>query len=225
MKYCNCGTCAVFCLLNPGSCRCTTTGMATTVSMLNGLQLCELDYLLHDCTEYCRTCKPNIVHLVNVLQLKNLYDFLNRGTKRNLHLRHDRDVDDLDTTELCNWRCTITGMSRNGPRAEPEESRRPAAQFTLWVPVCRCMITGTYTTEEEVHDAAPPPLPHRLPPTPPAPPPRNPAPAKPPTPPPPPPPATACHIGLLHDEGSWSNLFTLPLKRQCWRDHPCHRVI
>ena len=29
---------------------------------------------------------------------------------------------------------------------------------------------------------------------------------------------------MLLDDGSWSNLFTLPLKRQCWRTHPCHRV-
>ena len=43
-------------------------------------QLWELDCLLHDCTEYCRTCKPNIDHLVNVLQLKNLRGLLNSET-------------------------------------------------------------------------------------------------------------------------------------------------
>ena len=71
------------------------------------------------------------------------------------------------------------------------------------------MITGTYTTEEEVHDAARP-----------APPPTQPLPSHhhhrrh----------LTACHRLPLLDDGSWSNLLTLRSKRQCWRDHPCHRV-
>ena len=44
---------------------------------------------------------PNsdVDHLFNELQLKNHYVFLNSQDHRRLHLRHDGDVDDLDTRE------------------------------------------------------------------------------------------------------------------------------
>ena len=66
---------------------------------------------------------PNsdVDHLFNGLQLENLYVFLSSENHRRLHLRHDGDVDDLDTRGLCMWRCTTTGMSRTGPRATPEK--------------------------------------------------------------------------------------------------------
>ena len=42
---------------------------------------------------------PNsdVDHLFNGLQLENLYVCLNSQDHRNLHLRHDGNVDDLDT--------------------------------------------------------------------------------------------------------------------------------
>ena len=97
-------------------------GHATTVSMLNGLQLWELDCLLTDC------CTTDIEHLVNELQLENLNGFLT-------------EMSTTLTRRLRTWRCTITGMSRTGPRAAPEESRRRTAQFALWVLVS-AHITG-----------------------------------------------------------------------------------
>ena len=44
-----------------------------------------------------RPANPNIDHLVNALQLKNPNVLIKGKNHRNLHLRHDGDVDDLDT--------------------------------------------------------------------------------------------------------------------------------
>ena len=78
----------------------------------------------------CTTCKPNIDHLVSVLQLKNLYVFLNRRTIGYLHLRHDGDVDDLETRNVHHV-AQSRACQRTCPRTAPEETRRSSSQFAL----------------------------------------------------------------------------------------------
>ena len=92
---------------------------------MHSAQLWELDCLLHEYTENCTTCKPNIDHLINVLQLKNLYVFLKRGTI-GICICATTEMSTTLKHELCAPRCTITGLSRTGPRAAPEETRRSA---------------------------------------------------------------------------------------------------
>ena len=113
----------------PGSCRCTTTGMATTVSMLNGATVgARLSpSRLHRGT--ARPANPNIDHLVNVLQLKNLYVFLNRGTI-GICICATTEMSTTSTREL---RTTLhnNGHVKNWSKAAPEESQRSASQFAL----------------------------------------------------------------------------------------------
>ena len=187
---------------------------------MQSAQLWELGCLIHECTEE-----------LHDLQTQHRSPCQCTATEESLcfFLNRTIGVCICATTEMsttlntnCAPRCTITGMSRTGPRTAPEETRRSAHSLHCGYPSlrnlghriagnCHCMITRTYTTEEEVHDAARP-----------APPPTQPLPShhhhrrrlQ----------ATACHRLPLLDDGSWSNLLTLPSKRQCWRDHPCHRV-
>ena len=90
------------------------------------------------------TCTTNIDHLVNELQLENLYGFQDQGK---LHLRHDRDVDDLDTTHCA------PGVAQKRACQNPvqtEESRRSFAQFALWVHVSAAQQERP-TTVGELH--------------------------------------------------------------------------
>ena len=73
----------------------------------------------------------DIEHLVNELQLENLYGFLHEQDHED-RLRVTTGVSTTLTSEDCGaWRRTITGMSRTSPRAAPEESQRSSAQFVL----------------------------------------------------------------------------------------------
>ena len=93
----------------PSICRCTSTGMSTTVSTH---QRGDLDCLLTDCTRNLLDVhNRGIEHLVNELQQENHHSILNSQDQGKLPLRHDRDVDDLDDRELRTWRCTKMGMS------------------------------------------------------------------------------------------------------------------
>ena len=91
---------------------------------MQSAQLWELDCGLHECTKHCTICKPNINHLVNVLQLKNLYVFLERGTIGICICATTEMSTTLNTN--CAPRCTKTVMSRTGPRTAPEETQRSA---------------------------------------------------------------------------------------------------
>ena len=102
-KYCNCGTSAVFCFLNQGSCRCTTTNMATTVSMLNGATVGA---------RLSSTIAPNTAGPAN----PTLQIISEQREQRDLHLRHDRDVDDL------------AGLAHDSPRAQMCTFQGPALQ-------------------------------------------------------------------------------------------------
>ena len=126
-------------------CRCTTTGTSTTWSRAGRrddpaqqghrprrstatakpaqLQQWETTVSSTTAPRNCTACKPNIDHLVNVLQLRNLYAS-EQSEHRNLHLRHDRN-DNHIVRELQLWNfhrflhcrnpstchCTTTGVS------------------------------------------------------------------------------------------------------------------
>ena len=83
-----------------------TTGMSTTWSKRNGLQLWDLDCLLTDSNEESAGPAQQTSITLSVCFNRRI-SVENHG---NLHLRHDRDVDDMPR-RLRTWRCTITGMS------------------------------------------------------------------------------------------------------------------
>ena len=100
---------------------------------MQSAQLWELDCLLHECTENCTTCQPNIDHLVNVLQRKNLYVFLKRGTI-GICLCATTGMSTACKPELCTTLHNnghVNNRSKNGTWRISTVS----AQFALWVHV------------------------------------------------------------------------------------------
>ena len=89
----------VFRRLDQGSC-CTTTGMATTVSMLNGATVGARLSPPRPHRGTARPANPNIDHLVNVLQRKNLYVFLKRRTI-GICICATTEMSTTSTRELC----------------------------------------------------------------------------------------------------------------------------
>ena len=114
----------------PGICRCTTTGMCTTESRFNELQLWELDCLLTDCTR----------ELAGPAQQRHRAPCQWTATGES---QWSAGLDQ-GTVMSTTFTCTITGISRTSPRTAPGEFPRSAAQFALWERLCR--TTGKSTT-------------------------------------------------------------------------------
>ena len=126
----------------PCICRCTTT----TVSMLNGLQLWELDCLLTDCTPRNLLDLHNrgIEHLINELQLENHYGFLNSPDHED-RLRVTTGMSTTLTSEDC-----APGVAQQRAcqtRSNNGTWRVSAVSCTICTVNTRCWsITGKSTT-------------------------------------------------------------------------------
>ena len=130
LKYCNCGTFAVVCTLNHPASVVAHNGHATTTSMQRFSQ--------RDATVGSRPSS----HRPLLRKLLDLHTWTSNTISMDCNWGISVVCKITWTTGngLCattgmstTLTCTMTGMSRTSPRAEPEESRRSVAQFALWV--------------------------------------------------------------------------------------------
>ena len=143
-ERCNCGTFAVFLHAPPRAFVVEHNGHVNDLvqERIRRVQLWDLGCLHTDRTRgICWTC-PTVTSTTFSMDCNwRIYVFLNSQDHRNLHLRHDRNVDDLDTRGLCTWRLHNNGQVNN--RSKSSAWKISTVIFTVCTVGTRhCIITG-----------------------------------------------------------------------------------